>query len=1052
MSKPTIAPAAAPAAGGASGAALGGASALRNATNRKAAIAAAVDQVAGRGHQLDDWIALLDQQREQAVNGPDDVIADLYFQATDNLDIKYRKTPDFAHIWLGHGRLQMAMGASSSDVRDTFKYMKSERIAQDQKMFYVARSELERRAGNSEKSKDLAKQGSRYDSSPLSDAAQKREANFAAFLSRSSSSSSSLPPSAAASPSSFSTSSASSLFPSHASSTHTPSPILEETADEATATIMMAATSLNPPSSASAAHRKPAGLSIRSTPAAKNPTAGAATSATATRVPASATRARRAGRRGAFGGKLQALRVSATSSANVADDDDDTEAPTVPVAAAAVPPKQPFGEMLTPVPSRSNSVSPELTEVYLGVPTPTEMKAKNKKVTSVLGSNEDATVQVTAPTPTSTTAVATSSKKKGGLRSRASLEEPVTGIVHVDQEIEFKMPKKPRLTPGGSNASSATSSINYSLQQQQDATATVPINIGNNTTGSVFKTPMTSRQSSGFRSTTGRRSASARPPTGRSTLGLGTPVAYGSRSMATPGSSTRGSAADLMQTPTATVVAMPRITEVTPVQAPLKLTVPAATFPAAAAAGTAAVAAAPGFNFSGKTEIVIINGESYQKLDRIGKGGSSNVYKVIGRDCKLYALKEVDLSSADQETIDSYENEIELLQNLQGSPYIIKMKGWEINRAAGHIHILLEVGDADLNTVLKNRRKAKKGIDGNYLRLYWQQMLEAVHCVHQANVVHSDLKPANFLFVEGNLKLIDFGIAKAIQEDQTSAMRDSAVGTLNYMAPESITNQSMVPTHGKKGPQCLKIGPAADVWSLGCILYSMTYGKTPFQHLNPLQKLQAIVNPDYEIAFPANKAHPGGLVQVMKACLLRGVKERPTIPQLLQHKFLNPTAAATPKTATPKASTGLSQEQLYAVLRQLGPQNGVMESPGMLSRRIFSQLADGGDLRLGSSPTAAAAAPPKMPSLLKSSLANAAASSSSSSGNGRGAPLQSLDMNALKSRKTALKKVQHVAKPNPNSIRDDGSVESMLRRGLNSKFKNAHNDVTSEVTATEWGI
>ena len=51
--------------------------------------------------------------------------------------------------------------------------------------------------------------------------------------------------------------------------------------------------------------------------------------------------------------------------------------------------------------------------------------------------------------------------------------------------------------------------------------------------------------------------------------------------------------------------------------------------------------------------------------------------------------------------------------------------------------------------------------------------------------MHSDLKPANFLLVAGNLKLIDFGIAKAIG-DMTSATRDQQVGTLNYMSPEAF--------------------------------------------------------------------------------------------------------------------------------------------------------------------------------------------------------------------------------------------------------------------------
>ncbi len=52
---------------------------------------------------------------------------------------------------------------------------------------------------------------------------------------------------------------------------------------------------------------------------------------------------------------------------------------------------------------------------------------------------------------------------------------------------------------------------------------------------------------------------------------------------------------------------------------------------------------------------------------------------------------------------------------------------------------------------------------------------QAVNMIHEARIVHSDLKPANFLMVEGQLKLIDFGIAKAIQSDTTSIARESQV-------------------------------------------------------------------------------------------------------------------------------------------------------------------------------------------------------------------------------------------------------------------------------------
>lgn len=65
-------------------------------------------------------------------------------------------------------------------------------------------------------------------------------------------------------------------------------------------------------------------------------------------------------------------------------------------------------------------------------------------------------------------------------------------------------------------------------------------------------------------------------------------------------------------------------------------------------------------------------------------------------------------------------------------------------------------------------------------------MLEAVQTIHEEKIVHSDLKPANFVLVKGSLKLIDFGIAKAIANDTTNIQREHQVGTLNYMSPESI--------------------------------------------------------------------------------------------------------------------------------------------------------------------------------------------------------------------------------------------------------------------------
>ncbi len=57
-------------------------------------------------------------------------------------------------------------------------------------------------------------------------------------------------------------------------------------------------------------------------------------------------------------------------------------------------------------------------------------------------------------------------------------------------------------------------------------------------------------------------------------------------------------------------------------------------------------------------------------------------------------------------------------------------------------------------------------------------MLQAVHVIHEEKIVHSDLKPANFVLVKGQLKLIDFGIANAIANDTTNIQRDHQVSRL----------------------------------------------------------------------------------------------------------------------------------------------------------------------------------------------------------------------------------------------------------------------------------
>ncbi|GAA5901613.1 hypothetical protein JCM6882_006023 [Rhodosporidiobolus microsporus] len=304
-----------------------------------------------------------------------------------------------------------------------------------------------------------------------------------------------------------------------------------------------------------------------------------------------------------------------------------------------------------------------------------------------------------------------------------------------------------------------------------------------------------------------------------------------------------------------------------------------------------------------------VNGKTYFRAGVLGKGGSSRVYRVMTERNELYALKKVDTRN-DAESRASFINEITLLRKLAGKPEIIQLLDSEVQ--GKYVIMVMEAGETDLAGLLSGY--AGKAMSLNFIRYVWEQMLSAVQVIHDEAVVHTDLKPANFVLVKGRLKLIDFGISKAIAGDTTNIGRDQQIGTANYMPPEALNDTGL----GQGGKRLMKLGRAADVWSLGCILYQMVYGLAPFAHIRDIGlKIQTIMSDRHRISFPEQaapldkhgqpieehrfKVGPD-LVSTLRSCLLYDSKKRATIPELLQQPFLRRSGDEAASSSAPSAT------------------------------------------------------------------------------------------------------------------------------------------------------
>ena len=137
-----------------------------------------------------------------------------------------------------------------------------------------------------------------------------------------------------------------------------------------------------------------------------------------------------------------------------------------------------------------------------------------------------------------------------------------------------------------------------------------------------------------------------------------------------------------------------------------------------------------------------------------------------------------------------------------------------------------------------------------------ETLARAVHAAHQAGVIHRDLKPSNVLLTaDGVPKVSDFGLAKLLDSDSGHTVTGQPIGTPSYMAPEQAEG------HRKQ------VGPAADIYALGAILYQALTGRPPFLGESAMETLKLVTSTEVVAPHLLRPDVPRDLETICLKCL-----------------------------------------------------------------------------------------------------------------------------------------------------------------------------------------
>ncbi|KAK5798228.1 hypothetical protein VI817_004519 [Penicillium citrinum] len=245
--------------------------------------------------------------------------------------------------------------------------------------------------------------------------------------------------------------------------------------------------------------------------------------------------------------------------------------------------------------------------------------------------------------------------------------------------------------------------------------------------------------------------------------------------------------------------------------------------------------------------------ENYQKIEKIGEGTYGVVYKAreLSHPNRIVALKKIRLEAEDEGVPSTAIREISLLKEMH-DPNIVQL--FNIVHADGHkLYLVFEFLDLDLKKYMEalpvsegGRGKAlpdgsmmgaNLGLGEDMVKKFMAQLVEGVRYCHSHRILHRDLKPQNLLIDrEGNLKLADFGLARAFGVPLRTYTHE--VVTLWYRSPEILLGGRQYST-------------GVDMWSVGAIFAEMCTRKPLFPGDSEIDEIfkifRVLGTPDEEI-------------------------------------------------------------------------------------------------------------------------------------------------------------------------------------------------------------